>query len=39
MCAKIGKDEEFYYIDDYFIVTNDGLVKEAADYIGMALVF
>jgi hypothetical protein len=33
--AKIGKDEEFYYIDDYFIVTDDGLVKQAADYIGM----
>ena len=33
--AKLGKDEEFYYIDDYFIVTNDGLIIQAADYIGM----
>ena len=37
--AKVGKDEEFYYIDDYFVVTDDNFVKQAADYIGMAHVF
>lgn len=34
--AKIGKDEEYYYIQDYYIVTEDNDVKRAAEYIGMA---
>lgn len=33
--AKIGKDEEFYYIQDYYIVTDDNRVATAAEYIGM----
>lgn len=34
--AKIGKDEEYYCIQDYYIVTEDNDVKRAAEYIGMA---
>ena len=37
--AKIGKDEEYYFIEDYFIVSDDNIVKQAAEYIGMAHVF
>lgn len=38
--AKIGKDEEYYYIEDnYFIVTDDGRIHKAAEYIGMALLY
>lgn len=33
--AKIGKDDEFYYIQDYYIVTDDNRVATAAEYIGM----
>lgn len=36
--AKIGKDEEYFYIQDYFIATNDNRIKQAAEYIGMALI-
>ena len=34
--AKIGKDEEYYCIQDYYIVTDDNNIKRAAEYIGMA---
>lgn len=37
--ARIGKDEEYYFIQDYFIVTNDNRIKQAAEYIGMAQIF
>ena len=37
--AKIGRDEEYYYIQDYFIVSNDNIVLRAAEYIGMAQVY
>lgn len=33
--AKIGKDEEYYFIQDYYIVTDSNIIKQAADYIGM----
>ena len=33
--AKVGKDEEFFYIQDYYIVTKDNKIAVAADYIGM----
>ena len=33
--AKVGKDEEFYYIQDYYIVTNNIHIAIAAEYIGM----
>lgn len=34
--AKIGKDDEYYYIQNYFIATDDNIIKQAAEYIGMA---
>ena len=34
--ARIGKDEEYYFIQDYFIATDDNRIKQAAEYIGMA---
>ena len=34
--SKVGKDEEFYYIDDYFVVTDDLDIARCAEYIGMA---
>lgn len=37
--ARVGKDEEYYFIQDYFIATNDNRVKQAAEYIGMAEIF
>lgn len=33
--AKIRKNKEFYDIQDYFIVSNDNRVLQAAEYIGM----
>lgn len=33
--AKVGKDEEYYYIENYYIVSNDWKVLMAAEYIGM----
>lgn len=33
--AKVGKDEEYYYIQGYFITTDDVFVSKAAEYIGM----
>lgn len=37
--AKIEKDEEFYRIQDYYIVSDDYRVLIAADYIGMAQIY
>lgn len=37
--AKIEKDEEFYRISDFWIVTGDVQIQQAAEYIGMALVY
>lgn len=33
--AKVGKDGENYYIQDYYIVSNDYRILIAAEYIGM----
>lgn len=33
--AKVGKDEEYYYIEDYYIVSANNFIKMAAEYIGM----
>lgn len=37
--AKIGVDEEYYYIQDYFIVSADNRINIAAEYVGMAQIF
>lgn len=37
--AKVGKDKEHYYIEDYYIVSNDYKILIAADYIGMEQIF
>lgn len=37
--AKIEKEGEFYRIADWWIVTADWKIKQAADYIGMALMY
>lgn len=37
--AKVGKDEEYYYIQDYYIVSNDYRILIAAEYIGMEQLF
>lgn len=37
--AKISKTDEYYYIQDYFIATDDNLIKQSAEYIGMALIY
>ena len=34
--AKIGRDEEYFYIQDHYIVSDDIRISIAADYIGMA---
>lgn len=33
--AKVCKDGEYYYIQDYYIVSNDYKILIAAEYIGM----
>lgn len=34
--AKVGVDEEYFYVqEDYFLVTDDGLMLQAADYLGL----
>ena len=33
--AKVGKDDDYYFIQDYYIVSNDYRVLIAAEYIGM----
>ena len=37
--AKIGVDGEYYYIQDYYIVSDDIRISIAADYIGMAQMY
>ena len=37
--AKIGRDEEYFYIQDYYIVTDDNRTKAAAEYVGMVMLF
>ena len=37
--AKVGKDEEYYYIEDFFIVSNDYKILIAAEYIGMEQIY
>lgn len=37
--AKVGKKEEYYYIQDYYIVSNDYKILMAAEYIGMAQIY
>ena len=37
--AKVGKDKEHYYIEDYYIVSNDYKIIIAAEYIGMEQIF
>ena len=37
--AKIEKVDDIYRIQDYWITIDDGLVKQSADYIGMALMY
>ena len=37
--ARVGKEEEYYFIQNYFIVTNDNRIKQAAEYIGMAQIY
>jgi arginine utilization protein RocB len=37
--AKIEKDEELYRIKDYYIMSNDYKVLQAAEYIGMAQIY
>ena len=37
--AKVGKDKEHYYIEDYYIVSDDYKILIAAEYIGMEQIF
>lgn len=37
--AKVSKDEEYYFLEDFWIVTDDNIIKLYAEYIGMALVY
>lgn len=37
--AKIGVDEEYLYIQDYFIVSAENRINIAAEYVGMAQIF
>ena len=37
--AKLEKDEEFYRTSNWWIVSNDNIVLQAADYIGMAQIY
>lgn len=37
--AKVGKDEEYYFIQDCYIVSNDYRILIAAEYIGMEQLF
>lgn len=33
--AFVGKNKEEYYIQDYYIISNNNLILQAAEYIGM----
>lgn len=37
--AKIKKDEEYYYIDDLWLVTTDVKTEAAAEYLGLAILY
>lgn len=37
--AKVEKDEDIYRIQNYWLVTDDGIIKLSAEYIGMALLY
>lgn len=37
--AKIGRDDEYFYLQDYYIVTDDNRIKTAAEYVGMVMLF
>lgn len=37
--AKIGRDEEYYYIEDYYVVSDDIHICVAAEYVGMAQIY
>ena len=39
--AKIGKDEEFYFLQNYFIAVpdDDGAETKAAEYLGMEMIY
>ena len=41
--AKIGKDEEFYFTQDYFIAVSDAdenvEIIKAAEYLGMEMIY
>lgn len=37
--AKIEKDEEYYHLSDKWITTEDWQIKDAAEYLGFALVY
>lgn len=39
--AKIGKDEEFYFVQNYFIVIHedDGAGTKVAEYLGMGMIY
>ncbi len=37
--AKIGVDEEYYYIQDYFIASDNIQINVAAEYVGMVQIY
>lgn len=39
--AKIGKDEEYYFLQNYFIAVpdDDGAGTKAAEYLGMEMIY
>lgn len=37
--AFVGKNNEEYYIQDYYIISNNNLILKAAEYIGMEQIF
>ena len=37
--AKIERDEEFYYLSDYWVIATDNFIGMAAEYLGMAQVY
>lgn len=37
--AKVDRDEEYFFIKDYYIVTDKNSIKQAAEYIGMCHIF
>ncbi len=37
--AKVSKENEYYFIQDYYIVSSDNRILMAAEYIGMEQIF